>query len=219
MFIAIVPAYNESKRIASVVSSLLPHVDEVVVVDDGSTDTTAELAEQAGARVLIHKINLGQGAALETGHEYARERGATVVLHFDGDGQFEVDDIARARHMLVDENVDIILGSRFLSDASHIPWFKKKIILPIARCINYLFTRLRLTDAHNGFRMLGSRALQNIRITQNGMAHATEIVELIGRHQLSYREIPVKVIYHEYGQKMSGGVTIIKDLIIGKFIK
>jgi glycosyltransferase involved in cell wall biosynthesis len=218
MFIAIVPAYNESKRIANVVNSLMPHVDEVVVIDDGPEDDTAEKADEAGARVLIHRINLGQGAALETGHEYSRARGAAGVLHFDGDGQFEVSDIAQARKLLSEENVDIVLGSRFLENSSDIPWFKKNVLLPTARCINYLFTRVKLTDAHNGFRVLGPRALKEIKITHDGMAHATEIVELVSQRGLRYREIPVKVVYHEYGQRMSGGFTIIKDLIIGKFI-
>ena len=87
MFLAIVPAYNESKRIGSVVRSLFDHVDMVVVVDDASRDATATLAQQAGATVLQHTVNRGQGAALETGHAYARSIDATYVLHFDGDGQ------------------------------------------------------------------------------------------------------------------------------------
>lgn len=219
MMIAIVPAYNESKRITSVVRSLAPHVDEVCVIDDGSTDDTMARAREAGATVLAHSINMGQGAALETGHAYARLRGATAIVHFDGDGQFDPDDIVRARRVLEKDHVDIVLGSRFLGGAAHIPWLKRYIVLPIGRWVNYMFTRVRLTDAHNGFRVLGPRAIAEIKITQNGMAHATEIIEIIRKKELRYAEIPVTVRYHEYGQGMRGGLAIVKDLIIGKFVK
>ncbi|HRH23945.1 MAG TPA: glycosyltransferase family 2 protein [Candidatus Magasanikbacteria bacterium] len=218
MFIAIVPAYNESKRIKSVVKSLIPQVDKVVVIDDASIDDTAVHAEAAGAIVLTHPINLGQGAALETGQVYARMLNADIVLHFDGDGQFDVRDIVQAKK-IIESGVDVVLGSRFLGVSSQIPWFKRCIILPIARLVNWLFTGIKLTDAHNGFRMLGRRGLEHITITHNRMSHATEIISLIKKNNLTYREFPVSVTYHEYGQKVSGGFTIIKDLIIGKIIK
>ncbi len=217
MFIAIVPAHNEEKRIEEVVLSLFPHVEEVVVIDDGSHDDTAVRARNAGAVVLTHTINLGQGAALETGHAYARARGATAVLHFDGDGQFNPTDIISARQYLLG-GADIVLGSRFLEKKSQIPWIKRYIILPVGRFVNRLFGGLKLTDAHNGFRVLGPRALQRIEITHNRMAHATEIVELIRKHGLVYVEVPIHVTYHEYGQKMSGGFSILKDLFFGKFM-
>lgn len=219
MVIAIVPAYNESSMIKDVVESLLPQVDRVVVVDDASTDDTGIHAKAAGAIVLTHPINLGQGAALETGHAYARKHNADIVLHFDGDGQFSTKDIIEARKLIESGEVDIVLGSRFLGTTSHMPWVKKHVLRPLARLINRLFGGLSLTDAHNGFRMLGARALGKIRITQNRMAHATEIIEQIREHRLRYKEIPITVTYYEYGQKIRGGFTIVKDLIIGKFIK
>jgi len=219
MFIALVPAYNESERITGVVRSLLgKKVDEVVVIDDGSSDDTALRARDAGATVLIHEINLGQGAALETGHEYARQKKADFVLHFDGDGQFDVDDISRAKEMIEQNNTDIVLGSRFLGKNSSVPWFKRHILLPIGRIINRIFTGLSLTDAHNGFRVLNSRAFTKIQLKHNRMAHATEILEQITKHKLVFREIPITVTYREYGQRMKSGFTILKDLIIGKFV-
>jgi glycosyltransferase involved in cell wall biosynthesis len=219
MIRAIVPAYNESRRIEGVVLSLIPYVDEVIVVDDGSTDDTSLRAKKAGARVLTHPINMGQGAALETGQEYVRQQGGGIVVHFDGDGQFDPADILRAGELIRSGEYDMVLGSRFLRNSMHIPFFKRVMILPLARVVNYLFTGVRLTDAHNGFRVLGPRALEKIRITQNRMAHATEIIALIREHRVRYVEIPVTVTYHEYGQKMSGGIAIIRDLIVGKFIK
>ena len=219
MFLAIVPAYNEQSTIASVVRSLLPNVDEVVVIDDGSSDATAELARQAGATVLSHELNRGQGAALETGHEYARQKGAQYVLHFDADNQFDVADIAPALERLRTSGYDILFGSRFLGNGSHIPWLKKHILFPIGRLVNRLFARTSLTDAHNGFRILGPKALEKIRLTHDRMAHATELLACVRSTGLSYVEYPVKVSYHEFGQGIEGGMKIVRDLVVGKFIR
>lgn len=219
MFIAIVPAYNEEKNIGSVVRSLFRHVDQVVVVDDCSRDRTADEAKAAGAVVLVHEINRGQGAALETGHTYARQAGAKYVIHFDGDGQFSVDDIRPALEHLQKHNADILLGSRFLDARSNVPWLKKYFLHPIAKIINRLFGGLYLSDVHNGFRVLSRRALDHIEINQDRMAHATEIPYLVRKHNLAYVEFPVKVTYKEYGQSGLSGIAIVKDLFLDKFIR
>jgi len=219
MFFAIIPAYNEEDRISGVIEGLRGHVDRVVVVDDASVDCTVQRAQKAGATVLRHKINRGQGAALQTGHAYARKHGAEHVIHFDGDGQFDVLDIGPALRRLKKSGVDVVLGSRFLDNRSNMPWFKKNILHPIGRVINKLFSGLHLSDVHNGFRVLNKKALEKIVITQDRMAHATEIPALIKKHNLSYIEFPVKVTYHEYGQRASGGVQVLKDLIFGKFVR
>ncbi|HAZ28931.1 MAG TPA: glycosyltransferase family 2 protein [Candidatus Magasanikbacteria bacterium] len=219
MFLALVPAFQEQQRIGSVVRSLFDCVDGVVVIDDGSSDKTADTARLAGAVVLRHSINRGQGAALETGHVYARRVHADYVLHFDGDGQFDPNDIAPALRALKDSGADVLFGSRFLDRRSTIPWFKKKLVLPAARRINAFFTGLKLSDAHNGFRIFNQSALSKIRMTHDRMAHATEIPALVKKHHLSYIEFPVKVTYHEYGQGVRGGAQIIKDLLFARFIK
>lgn len=219
MFVAIVPAYNEEKSIASVISDLLTEVDSVVVVDDASLDATVALAKAAGAVVLQHEINRGQGAALETGHAYARTLGAEYVIHFDADGQFDVADIAPALHELKQKKADILFGSRFLGKNSNVPWTKKNIIFPLGKIINTLFGSVALSDVHNGFRILSSRALEKVVITQERMAHATEIPALVKFHNLSYVEFPITVTYHEYGQSGIGGLHVVKDLITGKFLK
>lgn len=219
MWIAIVPALNEAKRIGQVVTNLRGVVDEVVVIDDGSQDDTKQQAKLAGAIVLSHHINRGQGAALETGHAYARERGAQYVIHFDGNGQLDVADIVPAVEFLQEHKVDIVLGSRFAKSATQVPWFKRYILLPAARWFHHLLYGLHLSDAHNGFRVLGPRALALITLDQDRMAHATEILAHIKRHNLAWREFPVKVRYHEYGQSSRGALTIIRDLILGFFIK
>src|SRR3989339_3469 len=219
MLIAIIPAYNEEKKIGSVVRNLLNHADKVLVVDDGSKDRTGAVAKEAGAMVLTHRINRGQGAALQTGHEYAKKLGADFVLHFDGDGQFDVSDIAPALEKIKSTGADILFGSRFLSKESNIPFIKKYLLFPLARVFNRFFTRIKLTDTHNGFRILNRRALEQISIKQDRMAHATEIISQVKEKGLKYVEFPVKVVYCEYGQGLLGGLQIFKDLILGRFIR
>jgi len=214
----LVPAHNEAKTIENVVKQLLFVGDKVVVIDDGSTDDTALLAGNAGATVLRHTLNRGQGAALETGHTYARQSNADFVVHFDADGQFDFRDIPRALASMKEKNVDIILGSRFLGKEQKIPWLKRAVILPFARNIDRLFGSVSLSDAHNGFRVMNQRALNFIQLTQDRMAHATEIPQLIRRYNLRYAELPISVSYHEFGQGPIGGFRIVRDLLVGKFM-
>lgn len=228
MLLAIVPAYNEGKTIGSVARGLFEHVDKVVVVDDGSTDDTlvearktglpAVASAKAGVVVLSHEINRGQGAALETGHEYARKINADYVLHFDGDGQFDPADIAPALKALQESGADILFGSRFLGKNSNIPFLKHRLVLPISKLLNYLITELLLSDVHNGFRIITRRALDSIHITQDRMAHATEIVAQVKKNKLKHIEFPVTVRYSEYGQGVGGGVRVLRDLVMGRFV-
>lgn len=214
----VIPAFNEEKSIGRVIRGLFEHgLKDVVVVDDGSSDDTSIIAGQAGAMVLKHVINRGQGAALETGDSYARLINSELVVHFDADGQFNPDDIQKAIDFMMGKQLDVLLGSRFLDNRSNIPCLKKHFILPIGRWINFLFTGCMLTDAHNGFRILSRKALEKIVITQDGMAHNTEIVKQIKKNRLRYAEFPVEVRYSEYGQGLGGGIRIIQDLIIGLF--
>lgn len=216
MVVALVPAWNEAKHIQSVIEGLQEFVDLVVVIDDASTDKTADVAQKAGAVVLQHRINRGQGAAIETGHIYARKYKADYVVHFDADGQMDPADIAPALDTLKQTSVDLVLGSRYLEDTSGIPFTKKYFLLPVARMIDRMFSGVKLTDAHCGFRILGKKAFGCIEITQDKMAHATQIIELARKHQLKFTEVPVHISYHEYGQGVSGGFRIIKELLIGK---
>ncbi|MFA6485772.1 MAG: glycosyltransferase family 2 protein [Candidatus Magasanikbacteria bacterium] len=214
MILVVVPAHNEAKQIGRVVRGLFEHGwKDIVVIDDGSTDDTAGEATRAGAKVLTHVINRGQGAALQTGDEYARAIGAEIVVHFDGDDQMNPGDIGPAIDVLKNNSADVLVGSRFLDVRSRLPWSKKYLLLPISRLINYLFTGVWMSDAHNGFRILNSRALAVITIRQDGMAHNTEIICQVKKHHLKLIEFPVEVRYHEYGQGIGGGVRIITDLI------
>ncbi len=219
MFLAIVPAFNEEKNIGSVVKGLFNHIDRVVVVDDGSSDSTSTAASEAGAVVLRHEINRGQGAALETGRQYALKNNADYVLHFDADGQFEVSDISPALEALQKSGADILFGSRFLGRDADLPFFKRFFIFPIAKLFNMLFVGRGFSDAHNGFRILNRRALEKIKIEHDRMAHASEIPFKAKKAGLKCIEFSVKVVYREYGQGILGGVKIIRDLLLGKFTK
>lgn len=210
------PTYNEAANIGRVIRDLFQHGwNNVLVVDDGSADTTVSLAKEAGAQVVVHTINRGQGAALETGNEYARKNGFDIVVHFDGDGQFNPADIKGAIEQL-NSGYDVILGSKFLDNRSRIPFFKRFVFLPIAHIINRVLTGVRLTDVHNGFRILNKTALEKIGITQDGMAHNSEIVAALKSNDLHFTEYPVEVSYHRYGRGLNEGFKIIFDWIFKK---
>jgi polyprenyl-phospho-N-acetylgalactosaminyl synthase len=203
-------AYNEARTISGVVSELRHAGYQVVVVDDGSNDGTRHLAAAAGANVITHPINLGQGAALQTGIEYALAQGADAIVTFDADGQHRVSDIAR----LV-EQADFALGSRFLGQTYNLPWLRRWV-LRAATVFTRLTTGLSLTDSHNGLRALTRRGACAIRLRQNRMAHASEIVSEIARSRLPYVEVPVTIEYTAYslakGQRLGDSVMILLDL-------
>ncbi|OIO08079.1 glycosyltransferase family 2 protein [Candidatus Falkowbacteria bacterium CG_4_10_14_0_2_um_filter_41_15] len=215
----VIPAYNEAQSIIAVINRVKPIVDELVVVDDHSSDLTFDLAQSTGISVLHHIINRGQGAALQTGNDYALSHGADIIIHFDADGQFLAEEIKDIVQPIISNQADIVFGSRFLGKKSNLPKFKKNIIMPLAKAINNIFFGINLSDPQNGFRAMSAKVAREIRIENDGMAHCNEI--LIKAHKNKYRlqEVPITVIYHEFGQKFSGGIRIIKDLIYKKLTK
>lgn len=218
MVFLVLPAFNEEKKIGRVIRDLFEHgYKNIVVVNDGSHDKTAEEATLAGAIVLHHKINRGQGAALQTGNEFAVANGAEIIVHFDSDGQFNPKDISEAVKFLRENNLDIVFGSRFLDDRSKIPFIKRYFILPVSRIINNFITGIHLTDVHNGFRVMKKEVAEKIKIRQDGMAHNSEIPKLVKQNNFKYSEYPVQVFYYEHGQGVGGGIKIIRDLLMAKF--
>jgi len=215
----VIPAYNEAQSIVAVINRVKPIVDELVVVDDHSSDRTLELAKSALIPVLHHIVNRGQGAALQTGNDYALLNGADIIVHFDADGQFLAEEIKDMVKPILDNQADIVFGSRFLGKKSNLPRFKKNVIMPLAKMFNKIFFGINLSDPQNGFRAMSAKVAQEIKIESDGMAHCNEI--LIAAHRNKYRiqEVPITVIYHEFGQKFSGGIRIIKDLIYKKLTK
>lgn len=215
----VIPAYNESRNISGVISKLKEVTANIVVIDDCSSDNTYEIVKGLNVKLLKHIVNRGQGAALQTGNEHALSQGAGIIVHFDADGQMQVKDIANVIAPILNGQAEVVFGSRFLGIKSKIPWTKKYFIHFPAKLFNWLFTGVRLTDAHCGFRALSRKAGEKIVITQDGMAHATEILEQVQLHNLKYLEVPVEILYHEYGQRFSSGFRIIRDLIFAKVIR
>jgi glycosyltransferase involved in cell wall biosynthesis len=213
----VVPLFNEGAVVGDVIRNLRERYPLVVCVDDGSRDDSARVAEQAGAVVVRHPYNMGQGAALKTGIDYAlRDPHMRQIVTFDSDGQHQVDDAAGMIELRRSEDVDVVLGSRFL-DARTKPGLLKRIVLRGAVWYSNLTSGVKLTDAHNGLRVLGRHACEAIVIEQNRMAHASEIVEEIGRHDLTVREYPVHILYTDYsrskGQSMLNSVNIVIDML------
>lgn len=215
----VVAAYNEASAVRDVVKELKAGGFKVAVVDDGSGDDTASVAADAGAVVIQHPINLGQGAALQTGIEFALRRGAQFVVTFDADGQHRASDIPLLISALVDTGADIACGSRFLGRAVNLPK-SRRALLKMAVAFTYLTTGMRMTDAHNGLRAMTRGCAMRIRIRQNRMAHASEIVTEIARLKLKFVEVPVTICYSPYslhkGQKVGNSLNIIVDLVVRK---
>ena len=214
----IVPAYNEVSAIGRVINELGDVVDLVMVVDDGSSDSTGEVATRAGALVVRHFLNRGQGAALQTGIEAAIDAGADIIVTFDADGQFVASDVPKVIEPLLLSRADIVFGSRFLQ-ANEIP-APRRFILRAAALITWLYTGVKLSDVHNGFRAFSRLTAEAITISQQRMAHASEFVEQVAKHELRYEEVPVTVRYTEYslrkGQRVTSSLRIIWDLFFSR---
>ena len=218
----VIAAYNESKVVKNVISEVLSCCPNVVVVDDGSSDNTyAELLD-SDAWVLKHPINLGQGAALQTGISFALSKGAEYIATFDADGQHSISDLLAMYQKISSEGFDVILGSRFLGNAVNISPFRI-FFLKAAAAYTGLISGMWLTDAHNGLRIFSARAARKINIQQNRMSHASEIVDLISENRLSYVEHPVTITYTDYskqkGQKLSNSVAIVIEQLISRFMR
>ena len=210
----IIPAFNEAAIIGEVVADVRSVFDHVVCVDDGSNDGTGEIARRAGAHLVRHPTNLGQGAAIQTGVEYARKQpGAEVFATFDGDGQHRVKDVAAMIDRLCAGDVDVVIGTRFGKDAGARPPLLKRIVLQTAARLSRRGRRLGLTDTNNGLRAFNKKVADGLDITMSGMGHANEFVMLIAENHWRVAEYPVEVLYTEYskskGQPLLNGVNIL----------
>lgn len=215
----VVPAYNEGSSVGEVVRRVRARYPNVVVVDDGSADATAQVARDAGAVVLVHVLNRGQGAALKTGMDYALSAGADIVVTFDSDGQHRLEDVQSMIDLVAQGKCDVALGSRFLNDETQVP-FMRKVTLKLGVLFTRLVSRIRVTDTHNGLRVLSRKAAAAIHIKQDRMAHASEILDEIARLKLRFIECPTQILYTDYsrgkGQRSSAAFRIVWDFLIGK---
>lgn len=219
----VIPAYNENTVIQDVVKQLLTLNYNIVVVDDGSAKSLYPLLDKMPVYYMRHKINLGQGAALQTGIDFSLSKQAKYIVTFDADGQHQPKDIDMLLQVLINNEADIVSGSRFLEGASHNMPVKRKFLLQIARYINFAFTGLLLTDAHNGLRAMTRESAQKIQLQENGMAHATEILRQIKKGKLKHKEVPVTIHYSDYstkkGQTLISSFRIFFDLLLNKIFK
>lgn len=213
----VVPAYNEAAVIGEVIADVRSVFDHVVCVDDGSQDDTGAVALRAGAHLVCHPVNLGQGAAIQTGIEYARSQpGAEVFVTFDADGQHRVKDVMRMIDKLTAEDVDIVIGTRFADQGvgSEVPVLKR-IVLRTAVWLSPRSRRLALSDAHNGLRVFNRKVADGLDIAMSGMGHASEIIALVDENNWRVTEEPVEILYTEYskskGQPLVNGVNIVFD--------
>lgn len=220
MIIAVIPALNEASRIDAVVKGAVPHVDRVVVVDDGSSDGTAAAAEAAGAFVLRHRENCGAGAATMTGIEGARRLGAAIVVTLDADEQHDPNDIPRLLAAL-GEGVDIVFANRF-GQRNNIP-FVRRVFNALGNIVTLMATGMWVADSQCGYKAFGPRAVRELDLRMNGFEFCTEIVRECARRKWRIAEVPVKVLYSEYtlakGQSFANGVKTALKILLRSFLR
>jgi glycosyltransferase involved in cell wall biosynthesis len=214
-----IPMYNEQEVIAEVIHGLKAIFENILCVDDGSTDESVSRAREAGATVICHAVNIGQGAAIATGFTWIQtKKNFSRIVTFDADGQHLPEDAIRLIEELASKELDVVFASRFLDNQSQVPFMKRLILRGVTNATRAL-TDVELSDAHNGLRALTVDASCKIQLTQNGMAHATQFVSLVLQGGLKYSEMPVTILYTPYsrskGQSMLNSINIALDLIWG----
>jgi len=219
----VVPAYNEEERIDRAIKDLRDHgYNNIIVINDGSTDRTSKVAKDNKAIVISHPINLGQGSAIQTGLEYALLSGAEIIVTFDADGQHMASDIDTLLGPIVSNEAEVTLGSRFLNKKSNTPW-TKQVILKGGAFILFLMYGIMLTDTHNGLRAFTASAAAKIKLESHGMEHASEIIEKIKLEKIHYLEVPVTINYTSYsikkGQKISNSLNILFKMLARWFLR
>jgi glycosyltransferase involved in cell wall biosynthesis len=219
----VIAAYNEEPRLGATLKGLRERgYNNIVVVDDGSSDRTMEIAAASGVWALRHIVNLGQGAALQTGISFALNRRAATIVTFDADGQHDPDEIPRIISPVRDGTAEVALGSRFLGKAENIP-LMRKLVLKGGVIFTRLFSGIHITDTHNGFRAFSSAAAQQLKIRQNRMAHASEILDQIQTLHIRFVEVPVTIRYSvetmAKGQSSWNALKIVAQLILGRFVR
>nr|MDD3719880.1 DUF2304 family protein [Candidatus Gracilibacteria bacterium] len=225
----VIPAYNEGKVIKDTIENVINHgYKNIIVINDGSRDDTLDVLKEFNDKVIVltHYKNRGQGAAIETGFEYLRRYGKKVdyICTYDSDGQHDINDLEKFIKILEkNKSIDVVLGSRFITKTNTNVSFSRKIILKLAILFTFFLSNIKLTDAHNGYRVFRNEILDIITLTIDGMGHASEFVDIIATKNLKYMEVPVNIKYTPYslakGQKSSNAINIALKFIWNKFFK
>ena len=216
----IMPCYNEARVIRKTVTVVLEKGYRVVVVDDCSKDGSKKQLAGLPVYYLRHRVNMGQGAALQTGIDFAKKKGAKYFVTFDADGQHDSNDIAGMIELIEKGKADIVFGSRFLPGSRTNASGPRTFVLNVARYINYVVSGILLSDAYNGLRLFDRRAAESIRLTENKMAHATQFQVLTAKHKLQYCEYANSIHYNEYttgkGLRNWDGIKIFFEILLYK---
>lgn len=214
----VLPAFNEGERIQNVIKNVKKQgYQNIIVVDDGSTDLTGQIAKDSGAKVITHIINRGPGAATQTAFTYALSKGAEIVVTMDADGQHQAEDIQTLLEELDKSGMDVVIGSRFKNNKNKIP-FLRTIFNMIASMITFMLSSIWLSDSQTGFKAMTSYALSKISITSSGFEFCTEIIMQIRHHSLKYKEVPISVEYSKEsmgkGQNFAMGISTLFRLFL-----
>ena len=213
----IIPVYNEAEVIAETIAGISEEY-AVICVDDGSRDGSGNIIAETRAILVSHPINMGQGAALQTGIEYALQFPQfEYFVTFDADGQHDINDIEKMLKVIKKEKLDVVLGSRFLGESLNMKR-SKYVLLKLAIKFTNSFSKVRLTDTHNGIRVLNREFAESLDIQMPDMAHASEIIDKIGRNDWKYIEVPVTIRYTDYslakGQSAFNSFNILFDVLL-----
>ena len=189
-----IPAFNEEKNIAKIITQLKKVTDSIIVCDDGSSDMTGEISEKLGAIVVKHEKNMGYGSAIKTIFQKASEIDSDVLVTFDADGQHRIEDIEPVLEPIKNNSADIIIGSRFLSKSSNVPNYRKFGIKVITELTNASIKK-KLTDSQSGFRAYSKQVLAEITPSEVGMGISTEILIKASNKNLRIGEVPISILY------------------------
>jgi len=189
-----IPAFNEEKNIGKVIVTLKKITDDIIVCDDGSNDLTREIAEGLGAKVISHTKNMGYGEAIKSIFNEAKKKEVDILVTFDADGQHRPEDIKSVTKPIIDQEAEVVIGSRFLKNETNMPKYRKIGVKVLTKVTN-MSIKENLTDSQSGLRAYQKKVLQNISLTDSGMGISTEI--LIKSHQKEFRiiEVPIQILY------------------------
>lgn len=221
--VILIPAYNEGRIIKRTIAQLEPYFENIVCVNDGSRDDTADQIQKTSAQLISHPINLGQGAALRTAFDYALlNTNYKYFVTFDADGQHRPSDAKKMVNFMRQEGVDVVLGSRFLGETRH-STRSRRALLKAAVVFTNLTSGIKLSDAHNGLRVFSRGAAERLQLTMPDMAHASEINHRIKEQHMTFAEFPVTITYSEYstrkGQSALNSINIAFDILLHKVTK